>query len=69
MPSLEDNLEKIKSMLDEMGIGTYVIGVKDPDTNDEACMFDGSPSWCIGMLELIKQEVIFGKDNDDEGQP
>lgn len=58
--ALEQDMEELKEFLKQKGIGTYIIGIKDPDTNDEAFMSDGSPSWCVGMATLIRHDIIFG---------
>ena len=46
-------MAEIETVLKSNGIGTYVVVFKDPDSENEASLFDGSYAWVYGHLSFV----------------
>ncbi len=50
--------EEIDEVLKKHGIGTYIVVMKDPDTQSERRCYNGSMAWVVGHCSFLKDEVI-----------
>lgn len=51
-------VEKTKAALREAGIGSFIFFAKDPDSDCEANIHEGTLVWRLGASELMKQDIV-----------
>lgn len=58
MSSQKTIYEKLGALIEEMGVETYVIIFKDPDSDSVMSKQNGSTIWRLGALETQKELAL-----------
>lgn len=65
MTAVEAALEEIIAACARHGVGTYMILLQDPDSQNELYSVEGSKPWIVGSLTLKLDETV-RRYNDSE---
>lgn len=59
---------RLRAFLDQNGIDTAVLVMRDPDSDESVTHVRGDRLWLIGALEAQKHEIVLGWANPPKDQ-